>query len=590
MTGNPTRAGDDSSRYQRAEPCVPTHSCDPQSPSREELLQLVQQYERQRRELEAQNEDLRNSQRQLERYRDRYVDLYDFAPLGYVTLDEDGYVQEINLAGARLLGTDRDSLIGYPFADCVLPEDRDAFLQHVRNCVHQSAEATSELTLVAQGGRKITAQLHSIPVQESAHEPIFCKTAITDITRRRQAEEQLRALNETLEQRVAQRTAEADQRAVQLRALASQLSLAEQRERHRLAQGLHDHLQQLLIVAKIKVAGLKPHLPGALPRETVAQVVAILEDSIAESRSLGTELSPPVLYDAGLAAGLEWLARHIQQKHRLTVETRVDAEAEPALEGTRVFLFQAVRELLANVVEHAQTDRAWVEMSRVAGPQVRIEVRDEGVGFDPARLRSPASGDAVVLGLFSIRERLEFLGGRLEIDAAPGRGSRVVLWAPLQAAPAAVEPAAAPGNGHRRLGPSEPAAPSTEAAAGVTRVLLADDHPLLRKGLVDLLGEQSEIQVVGEAGDGEEAVSLTMRTRPDVVLMDVSMPKLSGIEATRRIKAQVPGVRVIGLSMYDEGEIPNAMRDAGVEMYLSKNVPAETLIAAVLGRAAESLR
>lgn len=138
------------------------------------------------RELEAKNIELQETQRRLEAYRDRYVDLYDFAPLGYVTLDEDGYIQEINLAGAALLGRDRTELTGYPFADHIPGDDKQTFLSHLRDCCGKRREVTTELTLTSEDGRGRFVQLRSIPVPSSGlEEGAFCKTAIADMTRAR---------------------------------------------------------------------------------------------------------------------------------------------------------------------------------------------------------------------------------------------------------------------------------------------------------------------------------------------------------------------------------------------------------------------
>ena len=138
-----------------------------------------------------QNKELQQSKRQLEAYRDRYIDLYDFAPLGYVTLDEDGYVQEINLAGAKLLEVDREGLTGYAFADYVAGDHQAAFKEHLAECVREHREVTTELHLVTRGGSSLTAQLHSIPVAGPLDDTL-CKTAITDISERRKMEEAIR--------------------------------------------------------------------------------------------------------------------------------------------------------------------------------------------------------------------------------------------------------------------------------------------------------------------------------------------------------------------------------------------------------------
>jgi len=157
----------------------------------EEIQRLLREIEVRQSELEQQNESLRATQRHLEAYRDRYVDLYDFAPLGYVTLDEDGYVQEINLAGAKLLDADREGLTGYAFSDHVAEESREVFQDHLGQCVRERREVTSELHLVTQSGQCVTVQLRSIPIVGPLDDTL-CKTAITDITERRKMEEEIR--------------------------------------------------------------------------------------------------------------------------------------------------------------------------------------------------------------------------------------------------------------------------------------------------------------------------------------------------------------------------------------------------------------
>jgi PAS domain S-box-containing protein len=157
----------------------------------EEVQRLLHEIERHQNELERQNEELRASQRHLEAYRDRYVDLYDFAPLGYVTLDEDGFVQEINLAGAKLLDADREKLTGFAFSDYVAAKSRETFAKHLKECVRERREVTSELLLATHAGQAISVQLRSIPITGPLDDTL-CKTAITDITERRQMEEEIR--------------------------------------------------------------------------------------------------------------------------------------------------------------------------------------------------------------------------------------------------------------------------------------------------------------------------------------------------------------------------------------------------------------
>jgi PAS domain S-box-containing protein len=156
----------------------------------EDVQRLLREIELRQSELERQNEELRRTQQRLEAYKDRYVDLYDFAPLGYVTFDKDGYVQEVNLAGAQMLGVDRNALTGYPFCDYVASEDREAFRDHLRRCANDHSEVTSEMRLVTKSGQTITAHVRSVPV-EGPDEETLCKTAITDISERKNLADEL---------------------------------------------------------------------------------------------------------------------------------------------------------------------------------------------------------------------------------------------------------------------------------------------------------------------------------------------------------------------------------------------------------------
>jgi signal transduction histidine kinase len=260
--------------------------------------------------------------------------------------------------------------------------------------------------------------------------------ALSDITKRKKAEDELRQARDELELRVRERTAQLNERAAQLSRLASQLTLAEQKERSRLAQVLHDGLQQLLVAAKLRLGLMQSSEDPAVRREA-AELSDIIADCIATSRSLTAELDPPVLRQGGLVPALHWLARWMREKHGLAVSLDAPKRAVPVPETLALLLFQAVRELLFNVVKHAGVSAARVEVA-VVDSCVRLAVIDEGVGFDPSIL---PGGDH--FGLFAVRERLDLLGGRVEITSSPGRGSRFTLVAPL-CAPSNPPPAHAP--------------------------------------------------------------------------------------------------------------------------------------------------
>lgn len=367
------------------------------------------------------------------------------------------------------------------------------------------------------------------------------------------------------------------QRADQLAALAAELTQVEQRERRRLAQVLHDDLQQLLASARWRL--------GALPRDgepqpgEIAQVDDLIREAIEASRLLTVELSPPILYDSGLVAALEWHARNVRERHAVDVEIKVVGEPDFSADDHRAFAFGAVQELLFNVCKHAGVAAASVTLDRNADG-VEITVEDRGAGFDVEALESRRGGPEH-FGLFSLRERVRLMNGRLDVHSRVGEGTRVSLFLPDRSPPRTSRPA--PASVEWREPSSVDAFAEADAIANCIRVALVDDHPVVRLGLALLLDNQPDIAVVGQAADGLAAIEMAASVRPDVVIMDVSMPGMNGLEATRRITTDVPGVQVIALSMHNHPHMATAMREAGASAYLTKGGPPDALLAAIRG-------
>ncbi len=218
----------------------------------------------------------------------------------------------------------------------------------------------------------------------------------------------------------------------QLRSLAAELSVADEREQRRIATVLHDHLIQNLGFSKIRLEGLAEtdtKLGQDNYLNTIEELRDITEGMIQSTRSLTFDLSPPILYDLGLEAAIEWLSEQIQQQHGILICFERDGQLKPMEDDIRSLLFQTTRELLLNVVKHAKVDCAVVSISR-EGEYIKIDVQDAGVGFDVAKT-SPQMDKHTGFGLFNIRERLDYIGGGLEIASEPGGGTRASLVAPL---------------------------------------------------------------------------------------------------------------------------------------------------------------
>jgi CheY-like chemotaxis protein/anti-sigma regulatory factor (Ser/Thr protein kinase) len=277
--------------------------------------------------------------------------------------------------------------------------------------------------------------------------------------------------------------------------------------------------------------------------------------------------------------------------HDLAVTVEVPDREAKIPEEQAVLLFQSVRELLMNVAKHAGCREAAVRLNMGQG-MLRIQVRDHGKGFDPAAAASSSAaiksvGTAPRFGLFSIRERMRAMQGAFEIQSEIGRGTMATLTLPLSlsAAEARGERIEARGTDQvlSQPGGSLPLASHRSPLASTKiRVLLVDDHAMVRQGLRTLLDSYVDIEVVGEASDGEEAVAAAGRLRPHITVMDINMPKKNGIEATAEIKRRVPETVVIGLSVNAGGESQRAMIAAGAVMLLTKEAAVDRLYAAIL--------
>ena len=356
--------------------------------------------------------DVQRAQLAARREQQRLLDVLETLPAMICLLTEDHQVPFANRAFREKFGESRGRRC---FEYCFGREAPCEFCQAYR--VLENGKSHHWEVDTPDGG---VIEVHNFPFTDADGSPMILEMNI-DVTERRRAERELRAVHEELAAR-----------AEQLRLLAGQLTLAEQRERRRMAQVLHDHLQQLLVGARLRTAALG--LAGdARVAKAAGEIEALLDESIQTSRSLTAELSPPISHGGGLGAGLEWLARWMADKHGLVVELSMDGPLPPLPEDVRVLLFESLRELLFNAVKHAHARTVGVSVRRVDGDRLQITVSDSGPGFDPAALEQNG-GIGGGFGLFSIRERLSFVGGRVEIDSTPGRGSRVMLIAPLSGA------------------------------------------------------------------------------------------------------------------------------------------------------------
>jgi two-component system CheB/CheR fusion protein len=346
----------------------------------------------------------------LERSENEFRDVLTTAAEGILMTDATGAILFANPAVTELFGYGPEELLGKA-VELLVPERlRARHLElremYLRDPAPRRLGRDREIIGVRKDGTELSVELTLSPVTREHGRLIVC--FVTDVTARRASERRIAADQEKLRQ------------------MAFDAALAEDRERRRIAADLHDRIGQSLALAQMKLRSLQES--GAAPA-AVEDAIALLAQSITDTRTLIFDLSPPILYELGLEDALSWLAEDLGKRWGMSIEVDDDRLAKPLSDATAGLLFRAVRELLGNVLKHAQTPAAKLVLRR-SEDQVEISVEDQGVGFDPhATVPSASSGG---FGLFSVREQIHRLGGTMEIESGAGAGTRVTLRLPLE--------------------------------------------------------------------------------------------------------------------------------------------------------------
>ncbi len=657
---------------------------------RAELEAVTRELQLHQIELEEQNRALRDAQSALEESRNRYADLYDFAPVAYCTLDERGCIREVNLTGASMLGRDRLSLLGAPMLSVVRMDDPALFWRHVAQCRKTGAAVSSELSFTTADARAVHVQAISTPAYDATGALVGLRTALSDISTRKRAELErdrawaaelgLRRQLERIDQamiavtralaglrgtgnldavlrviveqaltvvdakyaafgsvtadgagfeskvevgvdpgtagrlsllvshgdqtlgalRIAGKRSgaefDADDRrcaemlarrvgvAVEIARLHDAAETAIEARDHLLAIVSHDLRNPLSIIAMN--ASLIARASGGDPRAQAR----VIEDSAARMSGLIKDLLQAATIEAG-----EFTIEAMAESPGRLVGEWIEAEREVAaargirLEGDvapglpRVHCDrERVRQVLTNLLENALRFTPAGGEVRVAvtgrGSDVVFAVSDTGCGIAASELprlfdrywkgRAQAR-HGTGLGLHIAQGIVHAHRGSLWVESAPGVGTTFFFTLPVSEASDPIVPSA------------PPPLVDEEGLRGL-RVMLVDDEPSAVQALAFLLG--GEGLVVSEATSGAQCLASIDQERPDVLLMDMEMPGMTGLELLERVRARRPELPAVVMSGYtpQQKDVRQALQASRVG-YVDKPIDLDRLLS-VLAR------
>ena len=398
-------------------------------------------------ELELQNEELQQAKTEVDASLEKYTDLYDFAPVGYFSIDEAGVIIDVNLTGAALLGMARSRLIKRRFALFMAPQNRAAFDLFLKSIFTGHKKHVCETALLRTDRPAFWADLQAMSAGTCARARKWCRVAVIDISARKRAEETQRRVDELAatnlhlkeeivrrhaeeallkknEKRALQSLKEAEELQAQLRQMAHQLLMVEENQRKQISRELHDKICQLLVGINVHLA-LFAKTAASDPngiRRALGPLRRLVVSGVKTVHRFARDLRPSALDDLGLIPALRiYIADFPKRKGR-----QIQFSAFPGVEvlnnDRRTVLYRVAQEALVNAAKHAQATVIQVRILEVADG-VHLEISDNGKGFDANR-HSSVKGNKR-LGMLGMRERVEMVGGRLVVESKPGQGTTV---------------------------------------------------------------------------------------------------------------------------------------------------------------------
>ncbi len=435
--------------YRRAAAAVKKRPLSEPEKAEADPRRLLHELQVHRIELEMQNATLQETQEMMEQSLERYTDLYDFAPVAYFTLDPGGSIEQVNLAGARLVGMDRVDLIRREFAKSLVPAMRARFHAFLQAALASEARQTGEFDLLGPAASLRSVSLDAQRTQDQAQ----CRLVATDITERKQAEqtrmrlEVLAATNHKLELEIVRReeveqsllVSQLHQRKLlseskrlhdKLRRLTHLIFQTLEEERRRISRELHDQITQTLVSISfhlVSVASDKKIKPQML-RSSILRTQKLVAQSVEIIHKFARDLRPPALDHLGLIPALNALVAEFSGRTKIPARFTAVPAVEKLNSGRRIAIYRVVQSALSNVEKHSGAKNVVVEIQKEAHC-IHLTVADDGKSFDTSLLRYGKADRR--LGLLGMRERVEMVGGSFNIQSHSGEGTSVLVRIPL---------------------------------------------------------------------------------------------------------------------------------------------------------------
>jgi len=360
-----------------------------------------------------------------------------------------------------------------------------------------------------------------------------------------------------------------------LQSLSARLLRIQDEERRHLARDLHDTIGQDLAVAVMRVDRIAKDVAPGDVRKSLDECGEWLRKLESEIRTLSYVLHPPLLEQIGLAAALHWYIGGFSERSGI----RVDLDAGPGVPRLPVehetALFRVVQESLTNVLRHSGSSQARVQVA-VERNGVRVSVEDKGHGFKK-KPSGKNSKDDLGVGIPGMRGRLSLVRGTLDIRSSK-RGTTITAMVPIKSTETSASDSS---NYPGAISPSAQQEAVTPTPSAVARILVADDHEIARRGIRDLFRDEPDLEICGEACDGIEALSKVEELKPDLLILDLSMPKMGGLSVAHRLRNAKHAVKILIYSNHTHSEIEGMTRTNGCSGYVHKANAARDLVRGV---------